>query len=75
MQTYSIWSYGNLFTCTQTTTGITITNDKKNSGLAEDEHIGDMNGITLPTEDEHPDTVAGFEMEVFSWLEENYWIE
>ena len=70
MQTYSIWSYGNLFTCTQTATGITITNDANNN-----EHIGDMDGITLPAENEHPDTVAGFEMEVFVWLEENYWNE
>ena len=72
MKKYTIWSYGNLFTCTQTPTGITITNDK-NSGLPEDEIVGEMVGITLPAEDEHEDTIAGFEMEVFTWLEENYW--
>jgi hypothetical protein len=73
MKKYTIWSYGNLFTCTQTPTGITITNNKENSGLPEDEMVGEMVGITLPAEDEHEDTIVGFEMEVFNWLEENYW--
>jgi hypothetical protein len=66
--TYSIFSYGNEFICTQTATGITITNPLKN-----DEHIGDIDGISIPELDEHEDTVVGFMVEVQNWLETNYW--
>jgi len=73
MKTYTIWSYGNLFTGTQTDTGIEIINKKEHSGLPDDEYIGEIAEITIPDENDHEDTVAGFELEVFTWLEENYW--
>lgn len=66
MKTYTIWSYGNLFTCTQTSTGITLTDYK-------DELVAEIDNITLPAEDDHEDTLVGFEVEVQNWLEDNYW--
>ena len=76
MNTYSVFAYGREFKCrfffdadnNVGTSGIDVY-DVEN----KNKHIGEIYGLSIPSDDEDFEIVKEFEDAVCNWLEENFW--